>query len=258
MSRLKRRIFRLGCHYPSRPEERISVQIAGFQTINSEPCFRFETPDILFFIVWCPRTMEIQILDDENRIETSEVAGLNTFEVQINEEPYEGMLFESEKSARDFYDEYASRAGFVTRVLSSRKSERDGSIISRGVGCRGGSYKRTKVKFEKQDPQKSCTAMILLKRESTGSWIIRKFIRDHNHPLVVHFPKNRRALDEKDKKIQELTAELRVKKRLSAQYREQLLTFMKDVEDHGDHLSKKVHSVYENIKNLEANMEKLS
>lgn len=61
--------------------------------------------------------------------------------------------------------------------------------------------------------------------------------------------------DEKDKKIQELTAQLRVKKRLSAAYREQLLAFMKDIEDHNKHLSTKVQSVSDNLKELEAKTE---
>lgn len=64
--------------------------------------------------------------------------------------------------------------------------------------------------------------------------------------------------DEKDKKIQELTTELRFKKRLSAVYREQLLTFMKDVEDHSKHLSTKVQSVYDNLREFEAQRKDVS
>lgn len=50
----------------------------------------------------------------------------------------------------------------------------------------------------------------------------------------------------------ELTAELRVKKRLSAAYREQLLAFMKDVEGHNEHLSTKVQLVLDNLSEFEA------
>lgn len=57
--------------------------------------------------------------------------------------------------------------------------------------------------------------------------------------------------DERDKKIQELTAELRVKKRLSAAYREQLLSLMQDVENHTDHLTVKVRLIRDNLKELE-------
>lgn len=58
--------------------------------------------------------------------------------------------------------------------------------------------------------------------------------------------------DEKDKRIQELTAELRNKKRLCATYQEQLNAFMKVVEEHSQQLSKKVQNVVENLKDFES------
>lgn len=58
--------------------------------------------------------------------------------------------------------------------------------------------------------------------------------------------------DEKDKKIQELTAELRNKKRLCAAYQEQLTAFMKIVEEHSNQLSKKVQNVVNNLKEYES------
>ncbi|GMP78553.1 hypothetical protein CsSME_00034461 [Camellia sinensis var. sinensis] len=170
------------------------------------------------------------------------------------------MLFDSEEAARTFYDEYATRVGFVTRVLSSRKSERDGSIISRGLGCRASpeNQKPERVTLQKRDRRREgCTAMILVKREKPGRWVVRKFVRDHNHPLVVSLPNRRPTHDEKDKKIQELTAELRVKKRLSGAYRDQLLSLMKDVENHNEHLSTKVQVVRNNLKELEAKRKEL-
>lgn len=63
--------------------------------------------------------------------------------------------------------------------------------------------------------------------------------------------------DEKDKRIQELSAELRVKKRLSAAYKEQLLVLMKDVDNHTDHLTSKVQTIRNNLKELEARREEL-
>lgn len=198
--------------------------------------------------------------NETGRMETSTGGELISFEGDTVQEPYEGMLFESEGAAKAFYDEYARRVGFVTRVLSSRKSERDGSIISRGLGCRGGSdnKKARHLQTQKRDRRREgCTAMILVKREKPGQWIVRKFVRDHNHPLVVQLQKSRPTLDEKDKKIQELTAELRVKKRLTSAYREQLLMFVKDVENHNEHLSKKVEVVVDNLKDLEAKRQEL-
>lgn len=207
------------------------------------------------------RVEETQVPMDDGTGKTEDSRGeLSSPEVDTNQEPYEDMLFESEEAAKTFYDVYARRIGFLTRVLSSRKSERDGSIISRGLGCRGVSdnHKLRRVETEKRDKQRdACPAMILVKREKPGKWIVRKFVRDHNHPLVIQPQKGRPTLDEKDKKIQELTAELRVKKRLSAAYREQLVTFMKEVEEHNDHLSTKVQVVRDKLNELETTRQEL-
>lgn len=135
--------------------------------------------------------------NETGRMEASAGGELISFEGDTVQEPYEGMLFESEGAAKAFYDEYARRVGFVTRVLSSRKSERDGSIISRGLGCRGGSdnKKARHLQTQKRDRRREgCTAMILVKREKPGQWIVRKFVRDHNHPLVVQLQKSRPTL----------------------------------------------------------------
>lgn len=48
-----------------------------------------------------------------------------------------------------------------------------------------------------------------------------------------------------------------MKKRLSASYRDQLLTLMKDVENHNDHLTEKVQIVRNNLKELEAKRQHL-
>lgn len=112
-------------------------------------------------------------------------------EVETNQEPYEGMLFKSEECARAFYVEYAKRMGFITRIVSSRKSERDGSIISRRLACNkeGFNHNRQKtgpIRIRKRESKREgCMAMVLVKREKPGRWVITKFVRDHNHPLEV-------------------------------------------------------------------------
>ncbi|KAM7489799.1 hypothetical protein LguiB_027283 [Lonicera macranthoides] len=58
--------------------------------------------------------------------------------------------------------------------------------------------------------------------------------------------------DKKDERIQELTIELQVKKRLSAAYREQLITVMKDLECQNEYLSSKLQVVSSNLKDLAA------
>lgn len=186
---------------------------------------------------------------------------LTAREAERNAEPYVGMVFETEAAARAHYNEYASRAGFLTRIISSRKSERDGSIVSRGLGCRNTLNIQKSANISNEGGQKrrdGCTATFLVKRETGERWVVRKFVRDHNHPLVVSLHKRCPTFDEKDKRIQELTAELRVKKRLSAAYREQLLVLMKDVESHNDHLTSKVQMIRGDLKELEARRQGLS
>ncbi|RID67548.1 hypothetical protein BRARA_D02623 [Brassica rapa] len=45
------------------------------------------------------------------------------------------MEFESEDAAKMFYDDYSRSLGFVMRVMSCRRSERDGRILARRFGC---------------------------------------------------------------------------------------------------------------------------
>ncbi|XVF37704.1 hypothetical protein REPUB_Repub20aG0032500 [Reevesia pubescens] len=200
-----------------------------------------------------------QVDDVDGRLEASTGDESNMHDYGTIQEPYVGMIFESEEAARTFYDDYARQVGFLTRVASSHKSERDGLLFSRGLGCRGYSDNQTKVQLQKQDKQQeSCPAMIHLRRDKNERWVIKKFVSDHNHPLVIELEESRRTLDEeKDKKIQELTAELRVKKRLSASYREQLLAFIKEVEDHNYNISMKVQRTLDNLKKLDAEAKEL-
>ncbi|KAG6742475.1 hypothetical protein POTOM_053346 [Populus tomentosa] len=173
-------------------------------------------------------------------------------------EPHEGMEFESEDAAKIFYDEYARRIGFVMRVMSCRRSERDGRILARRLGCNKEGYcvsirgKFGNVRKPRPSTREGCKAMIHVKFDKSGKWVITKFVKDHNHPLVVAPREARQTLDEKDKKIQELTAELRNKKRLCATYQEQLSAFVKIVEDHSEKLSKKVKNAVENLKEFES------
>ncbi|GLT50183.1 hypothetical protein SLA2020_236890 [Shorea laevis] len=172
-------------------------------------------------------------------------------------EPYEGMEFESEDAAKIFYDEYARRVGFVMRVMSCRRSERDGRILARRLGCNKEGHcvsirgKFGPIRKPRPSTREGCKAMIHIKFDKSGKWVITRFVKDHNHPLVVSAREARQTMDEKDKQIQELTAELRNKKRLCAAYKEQLTAFMKIVEEHSHQLSNKVRNVVNNLKEYE-------
>ncbi|XP_059428945.1 protein FAR1-RELATED SEQUENCE 5 isoform X2 [Corylus avellana] len=190
-------------------------------------------------------------------VESSAGAELVVCETEMVVEPYEGMEFESEDAAKIFYDEYARQVGFVMRVMSCRRSERDGKILARRLGCNKEGHcvsirgKFGPVRKPRASTREGCKAMIHVKYDKSGKWVITKFVKDHNHPLVVSPREARQTMDEKDKKIQELTTELRNKKRLCATYQEQLNAFMKMVEEHSEQLSKKVQNVVDNLKEFE-------
>lgn len=190
--------------------------------------------------------------------ESSTGRELVTFAGDSITEPCEGMEFDSEDAAKIFYDEYARRIGFVMRVMSCRRSERDGRILARRLGCNKEGYcvsirgKYGPVRKPRPSTREGCKAMIHIKYDKSGKWVITKFVKDHNHPLVVAPREARQTMDEKDKKIQELTAELRNKKRLCTAYQEQLNSFMKIVEEHNTQLTKKVQNVVNNLKEFES------
>lgn len=170
-------------------------------------------------------------------------------------EPYEGLEFESEEAAKVFYDEYARRMGFVMRVMGCRKSEVDGRILARRLGCNKEGYclsvrGKTDSAKKRQSTREGCKAMILVKADKSGKWTVTKFLKDHNHPLVVAPREIRQSMDIRDRKIQELNTEIRNKKRLCSMYQDQLTAFMKEVEEHSNQLSKKVQNVVKNLEDL--------
>ncbi|KAJ0010858.1 hypothetical protein Pint_33976 [Pistacia integerrima] len=107
-------------------------------------------------------------------------------------EPYEGMEFESEEAAKAFYNSYARRVGFSTRVSSSRRSRRDGAIIQRQFVCakegfRNLNEKRTKdreIKRPRTVTRVGCKASLSVKMQDSGKWVVSGFVKEHNHELV--------------------------------------------------------------------------
>lgn len=203
--------------------------------------------------------LEIRVSEGAGTIEDSiGEEDLNLCEIDATEEPCVGMVFESEDAAKMFYDEYARRIGFVGRIVSSRRSERDGSFISRKLACNKegfnlSSRKIDRVRIRKRQSQREgCMAMMLVKRQKPGKWVVTKFIKDHNHPMVVNSNKERPTPDEKDKKIQELSSELNRANRRLAACQEQLNVFMKLVEDHTQHLSGTVAEIVEKVREIDA------
>ncbi|KAK3031855.1 hypothetical protein RJ639_035992 [Escallonia herrerae] len=62
---------------------------------------------------------------------------------------------------------------------------RDGKVVWRRLVC-------NKEGFRKCKPRRSENkAMIVVKKEKTGKWVVTRFVTEHNHPLIVGPPNNR-------------------------------------------------------------------
>ncbi|KAK9164836.1 hypothetical protein Scep_000027 [Stephania cephalantha] len=106
-------------------------------------------------------------------------------------EPYEGMEFDSEEAARIFYNSYARRLGFSIRSSTYHRSRRDSSIICRHIVCsrQGFHHSRdrpTNNKHKRPRPiqRVGCKAMIIVKKQDSGAWLVSKLVKQHNHQLV--------------------------------------------------------------------------
>ena len=104
------------------------------------------------------------------------------------DEPYVGMEFDSEDAAKIFYDEYAKRVGFSSKVGQSCRSKLDGSIISREFVCGREVLKRRHAD--------SCEAMLKVEVKGQDKWVVTKFVKEHSHSMVspnkVHYLRPRR------------------------------------------------------------------
>ncbi|XP_038979513.1 uncharacterized protein LOC113463517 isoform X2 [Phoenix dactylifera] len=130
--------------------------------------------------------VEPRIGDVEDMIDNSVARDL--FEPIL--EPYEGMEFDSEEAAKAFYIAYATQMGFKARVSSFIRSKRDKTIISRQLVCSREGFRSTKdannegrTKRPRMITRVGCRAMIMVKKQSSGKWVVSKFEKIHNHVL---------------------------------------------------------------------------
>ncbi|XP_054798570.1 protein FAR1-RELATED SEQUENCE 3-like isoform X5 [Prosopis cineraria] len=91
-------------------------------------------------------------------------------------EPFVGMEFDSEDAVRTFYNEYAKRVGFTTKVGQHGRSKVDGAIMYREYVCGKEGLKRRLGD--------SCDAMIKVELKGQNKWVITKFVKEHSHSMV--------------------------------------------------------------------------
>lgn len=126
------------------------------------------------------------LLDDAS--ENTSLSSLTASNCDNNLEPYEGMEFDSEQAARIFYNSYARRIGFSTRVSVYQRSRRDGSIICRQIVCSREGFRRegseNRSKRQRSITRVGCKAQMTVKKQTSGKWVVSKIVKEHNHELV--------------------------------------------------------------------------
>ncbi|KAL7163653.1 hypothetical protein ACSBR2_039715 [Camellia fascicularis] len=175
------------------------------------------------------------------------------------EEPYLNQEFESEAEAHAFYNAYATRVGFVIRVSKLSRSRHDGSAIGRALVCNKEGFrmldKREKIVRQKTETRVGCRAMILVRKVSSGKWVVTKFVKEHTHPLTPG--KGRRDLvydqcPNERNKIRELSQQLAIEKKRAATYKRHLEMVFEHIEEHNQSLSKKIQGIVDSVREMES------
>ncbi|KAL4368683.1 hypothetical protein GQ457_05G004210 [Hibiscus cannabinus] len=228
----------------------------------------------------CPAldsVLDLQSMDENPFVEESEAettrnsngGELVTAGGTSDEEPYEGMEFESEEAAKVFYDAYATRVGFIMRVDAFRRSMRDGKVVWRRLVCNKEGFRkmrprRSENRKHRAITREGCKAMIVVKIEKSGKWVVTRFVKEHNHQLVPIPINGRRSMllsqtpDEKNVKIRELTAELQRERKRSAAIQEQLDMVLREMEEHSNHLSRNIDDIVQSVRDIESKKSELS
>ena len=156
-----------------------------FVSYKRERNFFYEFEDMTWYCMTVDSDM------GAGNVEASAETGSVAFEEDSVVEPCVGMEFDSEDAAKEFYDEYARRVGFIMRIDQCRRSEVDKRILSRRLSCnKQGFYVKIRdqygpVRKPRPSTRQGCKAMMLVKLNKSGKWVVTRFVKDHTHPLVV-------------------------------------------------------------------------
>ncbi|XVE81063.1 hypothetical protein DITRI_Ditri15bG0033000 [Diplodiscus trichospermus] len=174
------------------------------------------------------------------------------------DEPFVGQEFESEAAAHAFYNAYATSVGFVIRVSKLSRSRRDGSAIGRAFVCNKEGFrmpdKREKIVRQRVETRVGCMAMILVRKVSSGKWVVTKFVKEHTHPLTPGKGRRDCIYDQypnEHDKIRELTQQLAIEKKRAATYKRHLELIFEQIEEHNESLSKKIQHIVDSVREME-------
>ncbi|XP_020984756.1 protein FAR1-RELATED SEQUENCE 12 isoform X2 [Arachis duranensis] len=210
-----------------------------------------------------PKDMELCAGEEDKFIEQS-VADISADGEAL--EPFIGMEFNSREEARELYIAYGRRIGFTVRIHHNRRSRVNNQVIGQDFVCSKEGFRAKKYVHRKDRvlppppaTREGCQAMIRLALRDGGKWVVTKFVKEHTHKLMspskVPWRGSGKHLDEKDKRIRELSLELyneRQKyKRRCAAYEEQLNNILNYLEKHTEHMSEKVADIVRSIREIE-------
>ncbi|XP_016205085.1 protein FAR1-RELATED SEQUENCE 5-like [Arachis ipaensis] len=99
--------------------------------------------------------------------------------------PKVGMCFGTIEDANQFYQNYAKRVGFVTKIRFTRRVGKDKVPKNQMITCNREGKRKSRVSpIEKTNPRTNynCPARISIRLNKEGLWIISKVCLDHSHP----------------------------------------------------------------------------
>ncbi|RYR27978.1 hypothetical protein Ahy_B01g052057 [Arachis hypogaea] len=106
-------------------------------------------------------------------------------EQNIEYVPKVGMCFGTIEDANQFYQNYAKRVGFVTKIRFTRRVGKDKVPKNQMITCNREGKRKSRVSpIEKTNPRTNynCPARISIRLNKEGLWIISKVCLDHSHP----------------------------------------------------------------------------
>ncbi|XP_007224311.2 protein FAR1-RELATED SEQUENCE 5 [Prunus persica] len=104
---------------------------------------------------------------------------------KFGDSPTLGMSFDNEQEAYQYYNSYARGVGFSVRKLRVNK-DKNGVIHKREFccSCEGFYRKKTTPKKKREQRRFGCKAMLGIKLNRDGKYVVKNFIAEHNHDLV--------------------------------------------------------------------------
>ncbi|KAH1054471.1 hypothetical protein GYH30_023309 [Glycine max] len=128
--------------------------------------------------------MDFVVVDSDNGNEAEHSCleeSTSIFEGVEVQEPYVGMEFDSEEDAREI----------CCTIMQRRRFGIDGRTLARRLGCNKQGFSPNNMgilgpeKKLRPSAREGCKATILVKLEKSGKWVVTRFVKDHNHPLIA-------------------------------------------------------------------------